>query len=168
MSKEQKSDLLKFLSACPEEKQKTVLWLRDFIWDQYAHCNELIWDNYNALAVGWSPTDKLSHIFCSIAVYRTNYNIHFGFYWGNEIADPEKKLIGNGKQYRYFLVKDLNEFPKAYIKKLMKEAYANSLGKVKDKAQLRKGETIVKSISAAKRTIKKSVIKKKNIKQKNK
>jgi hypothetical protein len=168
MSKEQKSDLLKFLSASPEEKQKTVLWLRDFIWDQYPHCNELIWDNYNALALGWSPTDKLGHIFCSIAVYRTNQNIHFGFYWGNEIADPEKKLIGNGKQYRYFPVKDLNEFPKAYIKKLMKEAYANSLGKVKDKTQLRKGETIVKSISAAKRAIKKSVIKKKNVKQKNK
>ncbi|MEP6466973.1 MAG: hypothetical protein ABJB05_11745 [Parafilimonas sp.] len=168
MSKEQNKDLVKFLAACSEEKQQTVLWLRDFIWNQYPNCNELIWDNYNALAIGWSPTDKLSHIFCSIAVYRTNQNIHFGFYWGNEIADPEKKLIGNGKQYRYFLVKDLKDFPKTYIKKLMKEAYANSLGKVKDKKQLRKGETIVKSISAAKRSVKKSSLEKKSIKQKNK
>ncbi len=90
MSKEQNQELLKFLSVYPEEKQKTVLWLRDFIWDQYPYCNELIYDNYNALAIGWSVTDRLSHVFCSIAAYRTNYNIHFGFYWGNEIADPEK------------------------------------------------------------------------------
>jgi hypothetical protein len=168
MSKEQKTELLKFLSAYPEERQQTVLWLRDFIWDLYPQCNELIYDNYNALAFGWSPTDKLGHTFCSIAVFRTNYNIHFGFYWGSEIADPEKKLIGEGSQYRYILVGDLNGFPGSYIKKLLKEAYANSLAKVKDKKQLRKGETIVKSISAAKRTVTKSSIKQKIIKPKSK
>jgi hypothetical protein len=155
MSKEQNKELLQFLAFCSTEKLETVLWLRDFIWDQYSHCNELIYDNYNAVATGWSPTEKLGHVFCSIAVYRTNQNIHFGFYWGNEIADPEKKLIGNGKQYRYFLVNDLKDFPKTYIKKLVKEAYANSLEKVKDKTQLRKGETIVKSISSNQRTLKK-------------
>jgi ABC-type transporter MlaC component len=60
----------------------------------------------------------------------------FGFYWGSEIADPEKKLIGEGNQYRYILVEDINKFPKTYIKKLLKEAYANSLAKVKDKKQI--------------------------------
>ncbi len=162
MSKEQNTELLKFLSGYPENKQQIVLWLRDFVWDQYPRCNELIYDNYNALAFGWSPTDKLSHTFCSVAIYRTNYNIHFGFYWGNEIADPENKLSGRGHQYRYILVEDIKTFPKSYIKKLVKEAYANSLAKVKDAKQLHKGETIVKSISAAKRTVKKSLIKKKS------
>jgi ABC-type transporter MlaC component len=76
--------------------------------------------------------------------------VHFGFYWGSEIADPEKKLIGAGNQYRYLLVEDIDKFPKTYIKKLLKEAYANSLAKVKDKKQMRNGETIVKSISAKK------------------
>jgi len=166
MSKEQNSELLKFLSVYPEEKQQTVLWLRDFVWDLYPHCNELIYDNYNALAFGWSPTDRVGHTFCSIAVVRTNHNIHFGFYWGSEIADPKKKLLGQGHQYRYILVDQISKFPKTYIKKLSKEAYANSSGKVKDQKQLRKGETIVKSISAAKRTAKKSVTKKKNIKPK--
>jgi len=165
MSKEQKSDLLKFLSVYPEEKLETVLWLRDFVWDLYPNCNELIYDNYNALAFGWSPTDRVSHTFCSIAIGRTSHNIHFGFYWGSEIADPEKKLIGEGNQYRYVLVEDINKFPKTYIKKLLKEAYANSLSKVKDNKQMRKGETIVKSISAKKRTAKKAASKKKNIKK---
>jgi hypothetical protein len=165
MSKDQKTELLKFLSSYPEEKQETVLWLRDFVWDLYPHCNELIYDNYNALAFGWSPTDRMGHLFCSIALYRINHNIHFGFYWGSEIADPETKLLGEGNQYRYIRVTDLKEFPKAYIKKLLKEAYANSLGKVKDNKQIRKGETIVKSVSAKKRTAKKAAPKKKSIKK---
>jgi len=155
MSKEQISDLLKFLKPFPEDVQQRALWLREFVWDLYPTANELIYDNYNALAFGWSLTDRVSHTFCSVAVGRTSYNVHFGFYWGSEIADPEKKLIGEGNQYRYLLVTDINKFPKTYIKKLIKEAYANSLAKVKDKKQLRKGETIVKSISAAKRTLKK-------------
>src|SRR6476661_3022063 len=121
MSKDQTKDLEKFLAPFGEEIRNTVFSLRDFVWDLYPQCNELIYDNYNALAFGWSPTDRVGHTFCSIAVGRTSYNVHFGFYWGSEIADPEKKLIGEGNQYRYILVEDINKFPKAYIKKLLKE-----------------------------------------------
>src|SRR5580765_1413040 len=166
MSKEQTTDLLKFLKPFSKEMIEIVLGLREFVWDLYPQANELINDNYNALAFGWSPTDRVGHTFCSIAIGRTSYNVHFGFYWGSEIADPEKKLIGEGNQYRYLLVEDINKFPKTYIKKLLKEAYANSLEKVKDQKQIRNGETLVKSISAKKRTTKKSEPKKKTGKQK--
>ncbi len=145
-------DLKKFLSVFPKEKQDTALWLREFVWGLYPNCNELIYDNYNALAFGWSPTDKVGHTFCSVAVGRTTKNnIHFGFYWGSEISDSDKILLGQGNQYRYILVESKTDFPKTYIKKLMKEAYANSLAKVKDPRQIMKGQTIVKSISAKKR-----------------
>ena len=161
MSKDQNKDLLKFLKPFDEQITGLVLWLREFVWDLYPKTNELIYDNYNALAFGWSPTDRVGHTFCSIAVGRSSKNIHFGFYWGSQIADPEKKLIGEGKQYRYLLVKSKTEFPKTYIKKLLAEAYANSLAKVKDPAQLMEGSTITKSISAVKREKKPVVAKKK-------
>jgi hypothetical protein len=151
MGKEETSDLLHFLEPFPEAIRDLALWLRSFIWDLYPQTNELIYDNYNALAIGWSPTDRVGHIFCSIAVGRTSNNVHFGFYWGAQIADPEKKLIGQGRQYRYILVKEKSGFPKTYIKKLMKEAYQLSLSKVKDPSQLMQGATITKSISQAKR-----------------
>jgi hypothetical protein len=154
MSKADTRDLMKFLAPFDEETRSVVFWLREFIWDLYPTANELIYDNYNALAIGWSPTEKVGHTFCNIATWRTGRNIHFGFYWGSEIADPEKKLIGKGNQYRYLLVEDKNKFPKTYIRKLLKEAYANSLSKVKDPHLLVQGLTITKSISAAKRTTK--------------
>jgi hypothetical protein len=113
------------------------------------------------LAFGWSPTDRLGHTFCSIAAGRSSNNVHFGFYWGSQVTDPKNILIGEGNQYRYILVKSTGDFPKTYIKKLLKEAYANSLAKVKDKKQLMHGATITKSISAAKRPAGRVTIKKK-------
>ena len=171
MSKDQTKDLLKFLKPFPDQVE-IVMWLREFAWDLYPKTNELIYDNYNALAFGWSPTDKVGHTFCSIAVGRTSKNIHFGFYWGSELSDSEKILSGEGNQYRYILVKSKKEFPKAYIRNLVQEAYANSLAKVKDPKQIREGLTIVKSISPVKRTKKvfkkKVVAKKKALKSKSK
>jgi len=161
MSKDQTKDLLKFLKPFDDDIIDLVMWLREFAWDLCPKTNELIYDNYNAVAFGWSPTDQAGHTICSIAVGRTSKNVHFGFYWGNEISDPNKILLGQGNQYRYILVTDKTKFPKAYIKKLVLEAYANSLSKVKDPKQIIQGETIVKSVSDKKRTIKTSKQKKK-------
>ncbi len=154
MSKEETKELLTFLKPFGEDIKELVMWLREFVWDLYPQTNELIYDNYNALAFGWSPTDKVGHTFCSIAVGRTSKNIHFGFYWGKGLSDPKKILLGEGNQYRYILVTNKNKFPKTYIKKLTGEAYKNSLAMVKDKNQILNGMTIVKSISEKKRTIK--------------
>ena len=157
MSKEETQHLLKFLQSFSEDTIDIVTWLRSFIWDMYPQANELAYDNYNAVALSWSLTERLMHVFCSVAVYRSNENIHFGFYWGNEIADPENILLGEGNQYRYILVKDKKSFPKGYIKKLIKESYANSLGKLKDDRQIVHGKTIIKSVSDKKRTRRKAV-----------
>jgi hypothetical protein len=152
MPKEEIQDLLHFLSNFPPEVQEKVLWLRDFVWDRYPQANELIYDNYNALAIGWSVTEKLGQTFCSIAAYRAkNHNIHFGFYWGAELSDPQKMLLGNGKQYRYIQVDNLVAFPETYIKQLITEGYDNALHKVKDAKQTVQGNTFIKSVVDNKR-----------------
>ena len=150
MPKEEIADLVKFLLPFNNDIRELALWLREFIWDLYPNTNELIYDNYNAVALGWSPSDRVSDTFCSIAV-GTNKYVHFGFYWGSRISDPEKKLLGEGNQYRYITVRDKVDFPKTYMKKLMKEAYAYSLNRVKKGQALPEGQTIVKSISPKKR-----------------
>lgn len=154
MSKEQTKDLLIFLKPFGEEITSLVMWLRDFVWQLYPQTNELIYDNYNALAFGWSLTDKVGHTFCSIAVGRTSKNVHFGFYWGSELTDTDKVLLGKGNQYRYILVTGKENFPQTFIQDLIKEAYLNAETKVKDKKLIKHGLTIVKSISDKKREIK--------------
>jgi hypothetical protein len=151
MAKQRKKDLLKLLEVFPKDKRHVVLWLRDFVRGLYPFTNELIYDNYNALALGWSPTERLGHTFCSVAVMRANYNIHFGFLRGAELPDPDGVLQGKGSQYRYLLVKTTNEFPKTYMKKLISEACISAMARVKDSKQIVAGKTIIKSTSGVKR-----------------
>src|SRR5262249_32091594 len=103
MSKEQTSDLLKFLKPFGDDIKERALWLREFVWDLYPKTNELNYDNYNALAFGWSPTDRVGPTFCSVAVGRSSHNVHYGFYWGSELSDPKWLLLGEGDQFRYIL-----------------------------------------------------------------
>lgn len=161
MSKEQTTDLLKFMAPFKPETIELALWLRDFAWDMFPDTNELVYDAYNAVAFGWSPTEKLGQVFCNVAIWRTNQNVIFGFNWGNELEDPQKMLIGNGKQFRYIKVANKDYFPKEYMYKLMADAYINSLAKVKNPKDIMKGFTITKSISPVKRELKAKVEKKK-------
>lgn len=148
LAKKNTKELKVFLKPYSAQVQEMVLWLRDFVWDLYPSCNELIYDNYNAVAIGWSVTDKMGGTFCTVSAWR-DY-AHFGFYYGNELSDPEKRLSGTN-QYRHIKVAVKKDFPAAYIKKLLKEAYANSLAKLKGKAPGIQGATIVKSVLAKKK-----------------
>src|ERR1700709_1316782 len=149
MGKEDLSDLLKFMLPYPDSVKAAALWLRDFVWDLYPETNELIYDNYNAVAFGWSLTDKVGDVFCSIAV--ASDHVNFGFNRGVDIADPDKILLGNGTQYRYIQVREKDDFPEEYIKQLLEAAYQNSLARMKPVKKVIKGETIVKSISPVKK-----------------
>ena len=149
MSKQDTNDLIKFLLPFPNHVKAAALGLREFVWDLYPESNELIYDNYNALALGWSLTDKAGDVFCGIAIYSEHVN--FGFNRGSEIADPQNKLIGDGSLYRYIRIKDKDDFPEEYVRELLLSAYNNAFLKLKPAKNTFKGQTIVKSISPAKR-----------------
>lgn len=150
MSKEDTQDLITFLKPFSNHEKEIALWLREFVWKLYPGSNELIYDNYNALAFGWSLSDRLGDTFCSIAVFGKEY-VHFGFYRGADIPDYDKILLGNGSQYRYIKVFSKKDFPKEKIKRLVEYAYTNSVARMKIKKQVLKGATITKSISAKKK-----------------
>ena len=149
MAKKDNKDLLKFLEPFPEDSRTIALALRDWVWELYPKCNELIYDNYNFLAFGWGPTDRMSDIFCSIAV--GTRGVIFGFMWGVKLDDPKGLLRGGGNQFRSLRVPDIDKFPHAYVKKLLKEAFENAVAGLKDRPQTPNGQTIVKSISEKKR-----------------
>lgn len=149
MPKEEVNDLMEFLSPYPDKIKATGLWLREFVWDLYPDTNELIYDNYNAVAFGWSPTDKAGDVFCSIAVFADHVN--FGFNRGVDIDDPGNMLLGDGSQYRYIKIRGKEDFPEWYMKQLLEEAYKNSLSQIKPVKKPVKGATIVKSVSPVKK-----------------
>lgn len=149
MADKDNQELLKFLDAFPPESRTIALALRKWVWGLYPQCNELIYDNYNFLAFGWAPTDKMGDIFCSIAV--GTRGVMFGFMHGVDLDDPENKLSGGGNQFRSLRVTDMKSFPRGYVKKLLKQAFENSVARMKGRPQTANGETIVKSISKKQR-----------------
>ncbi len=109
-----------FLKPYSSEIQNLTFELRGFITETIPQSNELIWDNYNAVAIAYSKSKKLKDAFCHIAVYSKHVN--FGFNRGVELENSLIQLEGKGKLIRHLRVTDINEFPRIAIKKMILEA----------------------------------------------
>jgi Bacteriocin-protection, YdeI or OmpD-Associated/Domain of unknown function (DU1801) len=149
VAKEDIKDLQKFLEPYPPASREITLAIRDWVWDLYPRCNELIYDNYNFLAFGWAPNDRMGDIFCNVAV--GTRGVIFGFNWGVKLNDPKGLLRGGGNQFRSTRVPDLDEFPREDVENLIHQAYQNAIAGLGGRSAEPTGKTIVKSISAVKR-----------------
>jgi len=108
--------------------------------------NLLVYDAYNALAVGFSANDKQSGIVFSITSYPRWVSLFFPR--GTELADPEGLLKGSGKTIRHVVIEDVDHFDDPAIQTLIDQALAFCDPPVSIEA---KGEVIIKSVSARKR-----------------
>lgn len=150
MGKESVGELNKFLLPYPDKVKAATLWLREFIWELYPGSNELIYVDALSVACGFSPTDRAGDKFCGLAVHK-NY-VNFGLNKGAAVADPDGILSGTG-MYRFIRVTEVKDFPAGYIKQLLAEAYRNSVNNMKKAGPASEGKTIIKSVSAAAKTL---------------
>lgn len=107
---------------------------------------ELVYDNYNALAIGFSPTESSSDTIFSIAVYPRWVTLFF--MRGAGLPDPDKILKGSGKVVRHVVIKDLEMLDSQPIEKLVRTALEAAPLTI-DSSQ--KNRLIIKSISARQR-----------------
>jgi hypothetical protein len=142
-------ELISFLKPYAKDVQQTALWLREFVWRECPQSLELLYDNFNAVVIGFGVTEKASDAYCSIAVYSNHCN--FGFLKARVLNDKKKLLSGDGSTYRKIAVTDVKQFPEDDIKKLLQEAHVNAMMNLKDKEVAIKPQIIVKSVSEKKR-----------------
>jgi hypothetical protein len=105
----------------------------------------LVYDNYNALAIGFGPNDRASQIVFSIAVYPRWVSLFFAH--GVGLPDPEKRLQGTGNKVRHIVLSDVKMLDDPAVKTLMKLALQRS-GTDLDAGR---GSIVIKSISAKQR-----------------
>src|ERR1017187_10781226 len=60
---------------------------------------ELVYDNYNFFVIGYGSTERASDAIFSIAAAANGVGL--AFLHGASLPDPNKLLIGNGKQNRF-------------------------------------------------------------------
>jgi len=105
---------------------------------------ELVYDNYNALVVGFGPTDCASDAVFSIVLYPRWVTLFF--LHGATLPDPSKVLKGSGKIVRHVVLDSAADLDKSAIRKLMDRALAACEEPFPAKRQL-----VIKSISAKQR-----------------
>jgi hypothetical protein len=106
----------------------------------------LVYDNYNALAVGFGPNERTSDIVFSIAVYPRWVSLFFAK--GVGLPDPHRRLQGSGSVVRHVVLGEVAMLDDPQIRALMQHALDRS------GASLRagpRGALVIKSISARQR-----------------
>ncbi|HUE81728.1 MAG TPA: hypothetical protein VMM84_06385 [Pyrinomonadaceae bacterium] len=107
---------------------------------------ELVYDNYNALVIGFSPTERASDAIISLALYPRWVNLFF--LEGAYLSDPHKLLKGDGKLVRSVKLGDAATVDKPEIAALIAQAVAFCDQEFAAQAPRR---LIIKSISAKQR-----------------
>ena len=107
---------------------------------------ELVYDNYNALAIGYSSTERTSDVLFSLAVYARGVNLYFMY--GRSLPDPDKLLQGSGSQGAFVRLDDVSVLDEPGVKRLIDAAVKQAEPPL---AARGRGYTIVKSISAKQR-----------------
>jgi hypothetical protein len=64
---------------------------------------ELVYDNYNALVIGFGPSERASEAAISIALYPRWVTLFF--LHGVRLVDPKKILRGSGKRVRHVVLR---------------------------------------------------------------
>jgi hypothetical protein len=106
----------------------------------------LVYDNYNALAVGFGPSDRSSDIVFSIAFYPRWVSLFFAK--GVGLPDPHKRLQGSGNVVRHVVLTEISVLDDLQIRDLMQQALARSGASLQTG---KRGPIVIKSISARQR-----------------
>src|SRR5262245_45843172 len=107
---------------------------------------ELVYDNYNALVIGFGPTERASDAIFSIAVYPRWVNLFF--LQGTELKDPKGILAGEGKYVRHIVLEVASTVDRPEVKALMRQALEIAPQPLDKKARRR---IVIKSISKKQR-----------------
>jgi hypothetical protein len=106
----------------------------------------LVYDNYNALAIGFGPSDKAGQAILSLAVMPRWVTLCF--LWGVRLSDPHRLLKGSGSRVRNVRLMTEEALDDPRIDTLIAEALEKADVPVDHAGEQR---LIVKSISAKQR-----------------
>jgi hypothetical protein len=107
---------------------------------------ELVYDNYNALAIGYGPGEKAPDAIVSIVAYPRWVTLFF--LYGANLKDPDSLLAGTGSRVRSIRLQSADDLDRSDIKQLIARALAPHN---KALAKCPRIKAIVKSISKTRR-----------------
>jgi len=107
---------------------------------------ELVYDNYNALVMGFGPTEHASEAVVSIALYPRWVTLFF--LQGARLADPARLLKGAGSRVRHIVLSDVAILDEPAVRTLIRQALAAAPRPIDAKARRR---MVVRAVSPKQR-----------------
>src|SRR5947209_10723284 len=107
---------------------------------------ELVYDNYNALAIGFGPTERTSDAIFSIAVWPRWVSLFF--LQGAGLPDPNRLLKGSGKVARHLVLEDAADLDRPAVQELIACALDRALVPLDGAGESR---LVITSVSATQR-----------------
>jgi hypothetical protein len=104
--------------------------------------NELVWDNYNFLVIGYCPTERPYDSAFSIAAAANGVGL--AFLSGATLPDPQKLLQGSGSRNRFIRLDSAEVLDRPAVKALIAEAVARNRVPYARKGR---GALIIRSVS---------------------
>jgi hypothetical protein len=135
-----------FIGKFDPKNQALIRAVRKLFRKRLPRANELVWDNYNFFVIGYSPTERPSDTFFSIAAGANGVGL--AFYRGATLPDPHGILLGSGSQNRFIRIESLKTLVSPHVDALISAAIAQSRAPL---AASGRGQLIIRSISAKQR-----------------
>jgi hypothetical protein len=135
-----------FLAKYPPEIEALAKAIRAKLRAQHSGAIELVYDNYNALAIGYAPSEKASEAIFSIALYPRWVSLFF--LQAKGLRDPDGLLQGSGRVVRHIVLKRPDDLDLPAVRDLMQQAVEIAKVGFDPKAPRR---LMVKSVSAKQR-----------------
>jgi hypothetical protein len=151
LTKDPEQQLQSFIDKFDPKHQALIRAVRKVLRKRLPTANELVYDNYNFFVIGYSPTERPSDTFFSIAAAANGVGL--SFYRGATLPDPHKVLLGSGNQNRFVRLESAKTLERPEIAALMSAAIEQGRAPLLATGG---GKLVIRSISAKQKPRRKS------------
>jgi hypothetical protein len=140
-----------FIEKFEPEHQTLIRVVRRKLRKRFPTAIELAYDNYNFFVIGYSPTERPSDALVSIAAGANGVGLCF--IRGARLSDPQKILLGSGKQTRFIRLPSAAVLDRPEVEALLAAAVADAKTPF---ASGGRGKLVIRSVSTKQRARRKT------------
>ncbi len=135
-----------FIAKFEPRSQTLIRAVRKTLRKRFPTAYELAYDNYNFFVLGYGPTERPSD--CIVSMAAAANGVGLCLIRGASLPDPNKILLGSGKQSRFIRIESVDVLALPEVEALL--AAASALSKTPWRTSGR-GTLIIRSVSAKQR-----------------
>jgi hypothetical protein len=113
-----------FLAKLDPKVATLVRTARSVLRKKFPTAIEQVYDNYNFFVIGFCTTERTSD--CMFSLAANARGVILSFYYGSTLRDPQKVLLGSGKQNRFVRLENAAMLARPEVDALLKAAAAQA------------------------------------------